>query len=104
MQGVDAKMSNKVKSQIKNKTNVKDKSKAEAPTNNENIEQQEADMNPKNDDISTSSTDDMFAFSQVIASGGNVQKTIEAIETEEKQRVIDEEKAREVSAWKYAMD
>lgn len=72
MQAIDAKVPNKVHLQIKNKINKKaddkktaekSKTKEEVPTNNENIEQQEADMNPKNDDIATSSTDDMFAFS-----------------------------------------
>ena len=43
-------------------------------------------MNPKNDEIALSGTDDMFAFSQIIAAGGNVKKTIEDLEKEEKQR------------------
>ena len=75
MHGVDAKVANKVNLNVKHddkKTSEKSKTKEEVPTNNENIEQQEADMNPKNDDIATSNTNDMFAFSQVIASGGNV--------------------------------
>jgi hypothetical protein len=50
-------------------------------------------MNPKNDDISTSNTDDMFAFSQVIASGGNIKKTVEDLEKEEVNRVKAEKKA-----------
>jgi hypothetical protein len=61
-------------------------------------------MNPKNDDIATSNVDDMFAFSQVIAAGGNVKKTVEDLEKEEIQRQKDEQKQKEISAWKYAME
>lgn len=61
-------------------------------------------MNPKNDDIATSSTDDMFAFSQIIAAGGNVKKTMEDLEQDEKKRIAAEEKAKEVTEWKFAME
>ena len=61
-------------------------------------------MNPKNDDIATSNVDDMFAFSQVIAAGGNVKQTVEGLEKEEVQRIKAEQKAKEISDWKYAME
>jgi len=61
-------------------------------------------MNPKNDEISTSNVDDMFAFSQVIAAGGNVKQTVAEIEKEEVKRIADEKKAKEISDWKYAME
>ena len=61
-------------------------------------------MNPKNDDISTSNVDDMFAFSQVIAAGGNIKKTVENMEKEEIDKVKAEKKAEEITAWKYAME
>ena len=61
-------------------------------------------MNPKNDDIASSNVDDMFAFSQVIAAGGNVKQTVAQIEKEETKRIADEKKAKEISDWKYAME
>ena len=61
-------------------------------------------MNPKNDEISTSNVDDMFAFSQVIAAGGNVKQTVAQIEKDEEKRLADEKKAKEISDWKYAME
>lgn len=61
-------------------------------------------MNPKNDDIASSNVEDMFAFSQVIAAGGNVKQTVAQIEKEETKRIADEQKAKEISDWKYAME
>lgn len=61
-------------------------------------------MNPKNDDIASSNVEDMFAFSQVIAAGGNVKQTVAQIEKEETKRIADEKKAKEISDWKYAME
>lgn len=37
------------------------------------------------DNIAKASTDDMFAFSQVLASGGNVNKAVKQLEVEEKE-------------------
>lgn len=61
-------------------------------------------MNPKNDDIASSNVEDMFAFSQVIAAGGNVKQTVAQIEKEETKRIADEKKTKEISDWKYAME
>lgn len=61
-------------------------------------------MNPKNDDISSSNVDDMFAFSQVIAAGGNIKQTVAQIEKDEEKRVAQEKKDKEISDWKYAME
>ena len=61
-------------------------------------------MNPKNDDIASSNVDDMFAFSQVIASGGNIKQTVAQIEKDEEKRIATEKKEKEVSDWKYAME
>ena len=97
---VEGKVPNKIHIQL----NSKDNKKEDAPSNNENIEQQEADMNPKNDDISSSNVDDMFAFSQVIAAGGNIKQTVAQIEKDEEKRVAQEKKDKEISDWKYAME
>ena len=61
-------------------------------------------MNPKNDDISSSNVDDMFAFSQVIAAGGNIKQTVAQIEKDEEKRIAQEKKDKEISDWKYAME
>ena len=46
----------------------------------------------------------MFAFSEVVASGGNILKTVQHMEEEEIQRKKQQEKEKEISAWKYAME
>jgi len=55
------------------------------------------------DSIGTSSNDDMFAFSQVIADGGNVAATVKDLEEDEaKKKIIAKEKYNK-SVWQYAV-
>ena len=38
------------------------------------------------DGVSLASNDDMYAFSQIVAQGGNVSKTVKLIEEDEKEK------------------
>lgn len=56
--------------------------------------QTEEDLNP----------DAMFAFSQIIAAGGNVQKTCNEIETDAKVSEKAEADAKQQRLWQFALD
>ena len=47
------------------------------------------------DDIGQASNEDMYAFSQVIAAGGNVVKTVKSLEKENQKQILTEKQKRD---------